>query len=188
MKFMTMLPAALTAAAFASLPLAATAQYKSDPSTTTSQDSRPGAANPPAESTSAAKSPAMTPSTSSTTARMSETAMRDWERTHRATKIIGTDVRNLKGEKIGDVKDIVLDERSGVSYAVVSTGGFLGMGDRMHAVPWEALQIHASGKDFYVLDIDKARLATVPGFSSKSWPNFTDERWNAENRKYYQAK
>jgi hypothetical protein len=48
--------------------------------------------------------------------------------------------------------------------------------------------MHATGKDHYVLDIDKARLSLVPGFTSKSWPDFTDARWNAENRKHYQAK
>lgn len=188
MKISYMLPASLTAAAIASLPLAATAQYKSDAPTTTTQESRPGAANPPPAATSPAqRSAAMTPS-ASTTEKASETAVNDWERTHRATRIIGTDVRNLQGQKIGDVKDIVLDDRGGVAYAVVSTGGFLGMGDRLHAVPWQSLQLHATGKDHYVLDIDKARLALVPGFTSKSWPDFTDARWNAENRKHYQAK
>jgi hypothetical protein len=93
-----------------------------------------------------------------------------------------------QGRKIGDVKDIVLDKNGGVAYAVVSTGGFLGIGDRLHAVPWQSLQMNVSGKDHYILDIDKARLSKVPGFSSKSWPNFADDRWDSENRKYYPEK
>lgn len=111
-------------------------------------------------------------------------AERDWERRHRASKIIGTNVRNKQGEKIGDIEDIVLDRSGNVAYAVVSTGGFLGIGDRRHAVPWKALQVQAN-EDFLVLDIDRKRLQAAPGFASKSWPNFADERWNTENMRAY---
>jgi hypothetical protein len=72
-----------------------------------------------------------------------------------------------------------------VAYAVISTGGFLGIGDQMHAVPWKVLQLNVSGKDYYILNVDKASLSKVPGFSSKSWPNFADDRWDSENRKYF---
>lgn len=180
MKKVAFLMAPLTAAAFCVAPLAATAQYKNEPAKATPQDST-------AKPSPAPKSPAMAPSATSGHP-TSASSMREWERSHRASKIIGTDVRNSKGEKIGDVKDIVLDKNGGVAYAVVSTGGFLGIGDRLHAVPWQSLQMNASGKDHYILDIDKARLSKVPGFSSKSWPNFADDRWDSENRKYYQEK
>jgi sporulation protein YlmC with PRC-barrel domain len=108
---------------------------------------------------------------------------RVWEREHRASKIIGTDVRNRQGEKIGDIKDLIVDRNGSITLAIVSTGGFLGIGDRLHAVPWNALQ-SASGKD-RVLDIDKARLKQAPGFDSRSWPNLGDERWLNENRRYF---
>lgn len=111
-------------------------------------------------------------------------AERDWERRHRASKIIGTNVRNKQGDKIGDIEDIVLDRNGNVAYAVVSTGGFLGIGDRLHAVPWKALQVQ-SNEDFLVLDIDRKRLQAAPGFASKAWPNFTDERWNTDNMRAY---
>jgi sporulation protein YlmC with PRC-barrel domain len=113
-------------------------------------------------------------------------AERDWERRHRASKIIGTNVRNRQGEKIGDVEDIVLDRTGNVAYAVVSTGGFLGIGDRLHAVPWKALQPVAN-EDHFVLDIDRKRLQAAPGFPANAWPNFNDERWNSENRRAYPA-
>ena len=106
-----------------------------------------------------------------------------WERSHRISKIIGTDVRNRRGEKIGDVKDIVLDDKGAISYAVVSTGGFLGIGDRLHAVPWSSLNTRAE-KDF-VLDIDKASLQKTPGFGSRDWPDFSDPQWQSNNRRYY---
>ncbi|MCE2949947.1 MAG: PRC-barrel domain-containing protein [bacterium] len=111
-------------------------------------------------------------------------AERDWERRHRASKIIGTNVRNRQGEKIGDVEDIVLDRNGTVAYAVVSTGGFLGIGDRLHAIPWKALQPVAN-EDHLVLDIDRKRLQAAPGFPANTWPNFNDEKWNADNRRAY---
>ncbi len=110
----------------------------------------------------------------------------DWQRIYRASKIIGTDVRNTRGEKIGDIKDLVLDKHGAISYAVVSTGGFLGIGDRLHAVPWNVLQT-APGRDFRVLDMDKTRLKSAPNFDPKSWPNVIDEKWGEDNRRFYQS-
>jgi sporulation protein YlmC with PRC-barrel domain len=107
-----------------------------------------------------------------------------WERRHRASRIIGTDVNNRQGEKIGDIEDVVLDRNGSVAYAVVSTGGFLGIGDRLHAVPWKALTLHAN-EDHYILDVDRKRLLAAPGFPSASWPNFSDAGWIKENRRAY---
>ncbi|MFT3859545.1 MAG: PRC-barrel domain-containing protein [Aquabacterium sp.] len=121
--------------------------------------------------------------TKASTAIKGTPAHQRWERTHRATKIVGTDVRNRKGEKIGDVKDIVLDDKGAVAYAIVSTGGFLGIGDRLHAVPWSALNIRTD-KDFQ-LDIDKATLQKAPGFGSRDWPDFDDAQWQSNNRRHY---
>jgi sporulation protein YlmC with PRC-barrel domain len=107
----------------------------------------------------------------------------DWERSHRVSKIIGSDVRDRSGEKIGDIRDIVVDSSGVIRLAIVSTGGFLGVGDRLHAVPWDLLALGT--KDDRVLDIDKARLKDTPGFTSRTWPNLGDERWMADNRRYY---
>ncbi len=93
-----------------------------------------------------------------------------------------------RNEKIGAVTDIVLDDKGTVAYAVVATGRFLGMRGKLHAVPWGALQTNAAASDFFVLDIDKAKLAKVPGFDDKSWPDFADARWNAENRKHFDGR
>ena len=107
----------------------------------------------------------------------------DWERSHRISKILGSDVRTKSGEKIGDIRDIVLDANGTIRLAIVSTGGFLGVGDRLHAVPWDALTL--GPKDDHILDIDRARLQAAPGFTSRTWPNLGDERWLADNRHYY---
>jgi sporulation protein YlmC with PRC-barrel domain len=108
-----------------------------------------------------------------------QAAEKAWERTHRVSRIIGTDVRNRQGQKIGDIKDVVLDRSGQVAYAVVSTGGFLGVGDRLHAIPWTALQQDGE-QNHFVLDIDKQRLGKAPGFDAKHWPNMAEERWNSE--------
>lgn len=109
---------------------------------------------------------------------------RSWERTQRATKIIGVDVVNRQGEKVGDIEDIVLDRNGSVAYAVVSTGGFLGVGDRLHAVPWRSLQTD-TGTDKFVLDVDKQRLGKAPGFDNNTFPDINQPKWSAENRKHF---
>lgn len=107
-----------------------------------------------------------------------------WERTHRASKIIGMDVVNRQGQKVGDVEDIVLDRNGNVAYAVVSTGGFLGVGDKLHAVPWRSLEANAVTGQF-LLDVDKETLAKAPGFDNSSFPDVNDPKWSAENRKHF---
>jgi sporulation protein YlmC with PRC-barrel domain len=107
----------------------------------------------------------------------------DWERSHRVSKVIGSDVRNKSGDKIGDIRDLVVDDRGTIKLAIVSTGGFLGVGDRLHAVPWDVLTL--GPKDDHILDIDKAHLQSTPGFTSKTWPNLGDDHWLADNRRYY---
>jgi sporulation protein YlmC with PRC-barrel domain len=107
----------------------------------------------------------------------------DWERSHRISKVIGSDVRNKSGEKIGDIRDLVVDDHGTIKLAIVSTGGFLGVGDRLHAVPWDVLTL--GPKDDHILDIDRAHLQATPGFTSKTWPNLGDDHWLADNRRYY---
>jgi sporulation protein YlmC with PRC-barrel domain len=107
----------------------------------------------------------------------------DWERSHRVSKIIGSDVRNKTGDKIGDIRDLMVDGNGTIKLAIVSTGGFLGVGDRLHAVPFDLLTL--GPKDDHILDIDKSHLQAAPGFTSKTWPNLGDDHWLADNRRYY---
>ncbi len=107
----------------------------------------------------------------------------DWERSHRVSKIIGSEVRNKNGDKIGDIRDLMMDNNGTIKLAIVSTGGFLGVGDRLHAVPWDVLTL--GPKDDHILDIDKAHLQATPGFTSRTWPNLGDDHWMADNRRYY---
>jgi sporulation protein YlmC with PRC-barrel domain len=83
----------------------------------------------------------------------------------RAKKVIGTSVKNSAGEKIGQVEDIVLDKLSNnIVYAVVGFGGFLGMNEKFHPVPWSALDYNES-EDSYVVPFTKDELKAAPADS-----------------------
>ena len=102
-----------------------------------------------------------------------------------ATTFIGDKVRNLQGENLGDIKEIMIDIYSGaVSYAVLDFGGFLGIGNKLFAVPWNALQIDTENKEV-VLDMDKERLKSADGFDQDDWPNFADPEFESRVHQTY---
>ncbi len=79
-------------------------------------------------------------------------------------KVEGTSVYNQEGEKLGSVDSVMLDKRSGkVAYAVMSFGGFLGIGDRYHPLPWNVLH-YDTEKDGYVVNLSKDTLTEAPSF------------------------
>jgi len=105
-----------------------------------------------------------------------------------ADTLVGNDVYNHKGEDLGDIKEIMLDMRSGkVAYAVLSFGGFLGMGEKLFAVLWSALTLDTKNKCF-VLNVEKDRLKDAPGFDKDKWPNMVDESWAKDIHVYYGTK
>lgn len=105
-----------------------------------------------------------------------------------ADTLLGNDVYNPKGEDLGDIKEIMLDMRSGrVSYAVLSFGGFLSLGEKLFAVPWQALTLDTVNKRF-VLNVAKERLESAPGFDKDKWPNMADPAWAQGIHAYYGTK
>lgn len=102
-----------------------------------------------------------------------------------ASTITGDEVCNLQGETLGEIQDVMLDIVEGrIRYAVLSSGGFLGMGDRLFAVPWKALKLDQGNKRF-LLDVDKDRLENAPGFDKGQWPNMADPKWNSTVESFY---
>lgn len=102
-----------------------------------------------------------------------------------ANTLDGNDVYNKQDEDLGDVKEIMLDVPSGrVAYAVLSFGGFLGMGDKLFAVPWSALTLDTV-KHRFVLDVSKERLKEAPGFDKDEWPDMADRTWMKDVHAYY---
>jgi sporulation protein YlmC with PRC-barrel domain len=104
----------------------------------------------------------------------------------KASSIIGTSVVDLKNESLGDIKEVVIDPGSGrVAYAVVAFGGFLGMGEKLFAIPFSSFKYQHDGNK-YALDVPKDRLKKAPGFDNNHWPSMTDEKWNREIHAYYE--
>ncbi|MCK9306340.1 MAG: PRC-barrel domain-containing protein [Methanoculleus sp.] len=86
-------------------------------------------------------------------------------------------VRNPRGEDLGTIKDIVIDTGEGcIAYAALSFGGIMGLGDKLFAVPWEALRYNATD-DSFVLDVPKERLENAPGFDKDNWPTTAEREW-----------
>lgn len=94
--------------------------------------------------------------------------------------LTGDDVVNGSGEDLGSIEDFMLDMRDGrVEYAVLSFGGFLGMGDKLFAIPFEALSVDFENERM-VLDVPKEKLEEAPGFDKDEWPDFSDETFRRE--------
>jgi sporulation protein YlmC with PRC-barrel domain len=104
-----------------------------------------------------------------------------------ASTLSGNEVCNRREEKLGSIEEIMLDTESGnIRYAVLAAGGFLGIGDRLYAIPWNALQLDAENERF-ILDIDSERLKNAPGFDKDDWPNMADPAWADSIRSYYSS-
>jgi sporulation protein YlmC with PRC-barrel domain len=102
-----------------------------------------------------------------------------------ADTLLGDDVVNGADEKLGDIKEIMLDMNTGqVAYAVLAFGGFLGMGEKLFAVPWQALHLDTANHRF-VLNVEKERLKNAPGFNKDAWPDMSDVNWANQIHTFY---
>src|SRR5688572_27217944 len=103
-------------------------------------------------------------------------------------KVEGTAVYNREGEKLGSIHTLMIDKMSGkVAYAVMSFGGFLGIGDRYHPMPWDALT-YVTSQGGYVVDRDRSMLEAAPTYGSSETPNWGDPGWNQQVHDYYGAR
>ncbi len=102
-----------------------------------------------------------------------------------ADTLKGDLVKNGQGEDIGNVEEIMIDILTGrVAYVVVSFGGFLGIRDKLFAMPWSALRVDTDHKCF-VMDADKELLKNAPGFDKNNWPEAPSGQWYHDVYKYY---
>lgn len=100
------------------------------------------------------------------------------EKSNKATGLIGMDVRNQNDEKLGTIKDLVVDLHSGkVSYAVLDGGGILK--DKLFAVPLNAFMPSADYKHL-ILHADKSKMEAAKGFDKDTWPSVSNPEWGAE--------
>ena len=102
-----------------------------------------------------------------------------------STKVEGTAVYNRQGERLGTVASFMVDKRSGqVAYAVMSFGGFLGLGQSCHPLPWHVLT-YDTGRGGYVVDLDKDRLRGAPSYAESETPNWGDPAYGRRIDDYY---
>lgn len=105
-----------------------------------------------------------------------------------AATLDGNKVVTIDGEHVGKISDIMLDVRTGrIAYAVLSEGGFLGVGTTLHAIPWGALTLNVDEKIFLV-ELMAEQIKTAPGFDRDHWPAMADPLWASSVHDYYHRK
>ncbi|MBA3661844.1 MAG: PRC-barrel domain-containing protein [Gammaproteobacteria bacterium] len=96
------------------------------------------------------------------------------EKIVRTKDVIGVEVKNRADEKLGKIDEIVMDKITGqINYVVLECGGVLGVGSKLFALPWNAIQYDKEEKSF-LANIDKERLKNATGFNKDHWPDTAD--------------
>ena len=106
----------------------------------------------------------------------------------RGSKLIGTEVKDAAGKTIGKIEDLIVEPGGRIPMAVLSFGGFLGMGEKLYAVPWSAMRVERGDRDNVVVMLDnvkKETLENAPSFSRDRWPDARDRRWGDDSRRYW---
>jgi len=102
-----------------------------------------------------------------------------------ASSLKGDKVVNHQGDDLGEIQEIMIDlDRGRIAYAVLSFGGFLGMGDKLFAIPWQAFSVDTVQKRL-VLNTKKELLEKATGFDKSNWPNMADPTWGSTVYGYY---
>jgi sporulation protein YlmC with PRC-barrel domain len=105
-----------------------------------------------------------------------------------ASALKGSRVGNFAGEDLGKVDDLIVDTDKGCfGYVIVSQGGFLGIGDKLIAVPWELVTVRPADHEF-LLDIEKQMLLDAPSFERNHWPDMSDGAWAAMIHSHFAQK
>ena len=100
-------------------------------------------------------------------------------------KVEGTDVYSRSGDHLGTVRDVMINKRSGqVEYAIMSFGGFLGIGEDYHPLPWRMLT-YDTAMGGYVVDVDRSRLERAPRYGSTTMPDWSDRGYRSRVDEYW---
>ena len=112
-------------------------------------------------------------------------AIDETERLIASDKVEGTAVYNGGGERLGTVRNFMVDKRSGqVAYAVMSFGGFLGIGESYHPLPWKVLT-YDTRLGGYVVELSRQQLEAAPSYSGSEAPDWTDRTYGQRVDNYY---
>lgn len=102
-----------------------------------------------------------------------------------ADRVNGTTVYTRQGDKIGSIEDVAIEKVSGdVAYAIIGTGGFLGMGERYYPVPWSMLTFDVERRG-YVIPLDKDQLEKAPSIDASELSGWSDESSRETLAGYY---
>ncbi len=102
-----------------------------------------------------------------------------------SSSLTGDTVVDSAGEKLGTIDNLMIDtDRGTIAYAVLSVGGLFGMGDKLFAIPWQALRVDHQEKQL-VLNVKKDKLEKAPGFAKDNWPDFADQSWGRTVHSHY---
>jgi hypothetical protein len=94
-------------------------------------------------------------------------------------------VYNSKGEHLGKIEEFMIDLDTGcIAYAVLSFGGFLGFGDKLFAIPIQALKLDED-KKYFIFDVEKEKLERASGFDKSNWPDMASPEWGTQVHSYW---
>jgi hypothetical protein len=100
-------------------------------------------------------------------------------------RVAGTDVYNTAGDHLGEIYDVMLDKLTGkVAYAIMSFGGFLGLGEKYHPIPWSVLD-YDTQRGGYVVPLTKEQLEAAPMYDSEGEPDWEDKAYGKRVHDYY---
>jgi hypothetical protein len=102
----------------------------------------------------------------------------------KVSAIEGKAVKNTKGQSLGTISDVFIGSNGSVVFAILSHGGFLGIGDRLIPVSWDMLK-YAPDQDVLVLPVSKKQLEKAPNFKTKSWPDLGEPGWRSRLQNFY---
>ena len=114
-----------------------------------------------------------------------DTIVRETSTLIAATKVKGTDVFNAGGDRVGSIYDLMIDKQSGqVAYAIMSFGGFLGIWDSYHPLPWSLLK-YDTNLGGYIVDIKPSQLEDAPSYVAGAEPSWSDPDYERKLHEYY---
>jgi sporulation protein YlmC with PRC-barrel domain len=111
--------------------------------------------------------------------------IKKYRRTLSAASLVGDEVVDQQGRDIGKIEELMIDVVTGrIAYAVLSFGGFLGIGDKLFAMPWSSLTVDETNKRF-VCTVTKEQLERAPGFDKDNWPDMGDVAYGTSIYQHY---
>jgi len=105
-----------------------------------------------------------------------------------AAALCGERVVTRRGDPLGSVSELMLDlQRGRIAYAVIVQGGFMGLGERLQAIPWPALRIDDENHCL-VLEAERSTFLGAPGFDKEHWPSTPDAAWHQTLHRHYRCR